>query len=207
MKHGLDIVWLLLLLLFFSFLWHVTQFQINCLTFGDFLFFLNTLHWWPFLLFTVYKSYGFDSDHKNLLFGFLFHFFTILRNTSSSYRVWAFSLQVFTATSSKLITYAIIMHTRHKNQNCPMDKLSPWITQCQITGYTKSIYAIFCVVFVWIFFFTLLGKGKVSLLCYLWRNSRLSIPLVNDGCSSPDHQVQQRKSEFISRGTHKLCLK
>ena len=127
----------------FSFLWHVTQFQINCLTFGDFLFFLNTLHWWPFLLYTVYKSYGFDSDHKNLLFGFLFHFFTILRNTSSSYRVWAFSFLVFTVTSSKLITYAIIMHTRHKNQNCSMDKLSPWITQCQITGYTKSIYATF----------------------------------------------------------------
>ena len=135
---------------FFSLACHAIPDKLS--NFGDFLFFLNTLHWWPFLLYTVYKSYGFDSDHQNLLFGFLFHFFTFLRNTSSSYRVWAFSFLVFIVTSSKLITYAIIMHTRHKNQNCPMDKLSPWITQCQITGYAKSIYATFCVVFVWIFF-------------------------------------------------------
>ena len=35
----------------------------------------------------------------------------------------------------------------------------------------------------------------------------MAIPLVNDGCTGPDHCVHQRKSEFISRGIQKRYLK
>ena len=88
----------------------------NCLIFKDFLFFLGSSYWWPFFLLTVNKSYGFDSDKKNLLFGFLFHLFRIERHFQLLQNLSFLIYLVFTVTPSKLLIYAIIMHTRHKKQ-------------------------------------------------------------------------------------------
>ena len=129
MKHGLDIVWLVFCLFVFSFLLHVTQFQMShelsnfrrfliifLILLPDGLFYVHFLKVMDLIVIT-------KTCYSGFLFTFL-EFWETLRGLSPW--VWAFSLLVFTVTSSKLITYAcyaIIMHTRHKNQNRPIVKV------------------------------------------------------------------------------------
>ena len=121
--------------------------------------------------------------YSGFLFTFL-EFWETLRGLSPG--VWAFSLLVFTVTSSK------IMHTRHKNQNRPIVKVHE-SHNARSRDIPSQYIPLLCR-------FVLLGKGKVSFLCYLWRDSGLSA-ILGLHVTSPKIKLRNYRFFWVSTFT------